>query len=62
MASTTPQDSKLLNHSYEAPVVTTADMDTTSQKGWDGFTKFLLSNVVVTIVVLLFIGLLTVWR
>ena len=37
------------------------DFDTTSQKGWDFFTKFLLANVVVATAVLLLIGLLTVW-
>jgi hypothetical protein len=37
------------------------EMDQTSQKGWEFFTKFLLANVVVTIVVLLVVGLLTVW-
>jgi hypothetical protein len=32
-----------------------------SKAGWNGFTKFLLLNVVVTIVALLIIGLFTVW-
>jgi hypothetical protein len=32
-----------------------------SQAGWNGFTKFLLLNVVVVIVALIIIGFLTVW-
>ena len=37
------------------------EFDTVSQKGWNFFTKFLLSNVIVTVVVLVVVGLLTVW-
>jgi hypothetical protein len=33
----------------------------TAKAGWNRFTKFLLWNVVATIVALLVIGLLTVW-
>jgi hypothetical protein len=35
--------------------------DKQAQKGWEFFTKFLFSNVVVTILALLVVGLLTVW-
>ncbi len=37
------------------------DFDATAKKGWNFFTKFLLGNVVVTVIVLLIVGLLTVW-
>jgi len=37
------------------------DFDTAAKKGWAFFTKFLLTNVLVTIAVLLLVGLLTVW-
>ena len=37
------------------------EFDTVSKKGWEFFTKFLLGNVIVTIVALLVVGLLTVW-
>ena len=37
------------------------EFDNASQKGWEFFTKFLLGNVLVTVAVLLFVGLLTVW-
>jgi hypothetical protein len=37
------------------------EFDTVSQKGWNFFTKFLLSNVIVTVVALVVVGLLTVW-
>jgi hypothetical protein len=37
------------------------EFDTVSKKGWEFFTKFLLSNVIVTVVALLVVGLLTVW-
>jgi hypothetical protein len=36
--------------------------NSTAKKGWDGFTKFLLSNVIAVVAGLLFVGLLTVWR
>jgi hypothetical protein len=32
-----------------------------SKAGWNGFTRFLLLNVVVVIIALLIIGLFTVW-
>jgi hypothetical protein len=35
--------------------------DRTAQAGWKWFTKFLLINVIVCAVVLLFVGALTVW-
>jgi|GEM_PF-3499453 hypothetical protein len=38
------------------------DFDTVSQKGWNGFTKFLTVNTVATVLALLLIGALTVWR
>jgi hypothetical protein len=38
------------------------EFNNTAQKGWNGFTKFLLGNVVVIVVTLLFVGALTVWR
>ena len=38
-----------------------ADFDGQSKKGWQFFTKFLLTNVVVIAAALLIIGLLTVW-
>jgi hypothetical protein len=40
----------------------TDEFDTASQKGWEFFTKFLATNVIITIAGLLIIGLLTVWR
>jgi hypothetical protein len=39
-----------------------ADFDTTAKKGWEFFTKFLLTNVLVTAAALIVVGLLTVWR
>jgi hypothetical protein len=39
-----------------------ADFDNASKKGWEFFTKFLLTNVIVTAAALIFIGFLTVWR
>jgi hypothetical protein len=38
------------------------EFDNHAMKGWEFFTKFLLSNVIVTILALVFVGLLTVWR
>jgi len=49
----------------EAPVdlaEVEAGIDVSARKGWDFFTKFLLTNVIVIVVTLLGIGLLTVWR
>jgi len=40
---------------------TEVEFDTHAKKGWEFFTKFLLGNVVVTILALLFVGILTVW-
>jgi hypothetical protein len=38
------------------------EFDTVSQKGWQFFTKFLFGNVVMTVVALVILALLTVWR
>ncbi len=38
------------------------EFDTVSQNGWKFFTKFLFGNVVATVVALLVLALLTVWR
>jgi hypothetical protein len=45
-----------------AALPTLEDMDKASEKGWEAFTKFLAGNVAVTVVVLVLIALLTVWR
>ena len=37
------------------------EFDKASQAGWKWFTKFLLINVIVCALVLLFVGALTVW-
>ncbi len=37
------------------------DFDNHAQKGWNNFTKFLLSNVVMTAGALIIIGIFTVW-
>ena len=37
------------------------DFDAPAKKGWAFFTKFLLWNIISCIVILLFVGLLTVW-
>jgi cytochrome c-type biogenesis protein CcmH/NrfG len=37
------------------------EFDRTSQAGWKWFTKFLLINVIVCALALLFVGALTVW-
>ncbi len=37
------------------------EMDTDSVKLWKGFTKFLLSNIVLAAGALIVLGLLTVW-
>ena len=44
------------------PTVTVEDMDNTSQKGWNAFTKFLAGNVALTVLALVVIAMLTVWR
>jgi hypothetical protein len=46
---------------HAAAPETAVDFDTSSQKGWEFFTKFLFVNVVLCAAVLLLIGLLTVW-
>ncbi|HQT46750.1 MAG TPA: hypothetical protein PLY97_05960 [Acidocella sp.] len=46
----------------DTPLPPTDFFDTTSQKGWKFFTKFLSINVVLIVAVLLLIGALTVWR
>jgi hypothetical protein len=38
------------------------EFNDTARKGWDGFTKFLLGNVLAVIAGLLLVGALTVWR
>jgi len=38
-----------------------ADFDNAAKKGWAFFTKFLLTNVIVTAVALIIVGFLTVW-
>ncbi len=37
------------------------DFDSPAQKGWAFFTKFLLWNIISCVVILLLVGLLTVW-
>ena len=52
----------MVSETNQDTVLAAADeFDTASQKGWEFFTKFLMANVIVTIVALLVIGLLTVW-
>jgi hypothetical protein len=46
---------------YSTETVAPDEFDKVSKAGWDGFTKFLLINVVVITIALLFIGALTVW-
>jgi hypothetical protein len=38
------------------------EFDNVSRKGWEFFTKFLFGNVVATVVTLVIVALLTVWR
>jgi hypothetical protein len=38
------------------------EFNDTARKGWDGFTKFLLGNVVAIALSLAFVAALTVWR
>jgi hypothetical protein len=42
-------------------VVSNVDFDVPAQKGWAFFTKFLLYNIIGCVVILLLIGLFTVW-
>jgi hypothetical protein len=44
------------------PLPPEQDFDNAAKKGWEFFTKFLLTNVLVTAAALIFVGLLTVWR
>ncbi len=37
------------------------DFSSPAQKGWAFFTKFLLWNIISCVVILLFLGLVTVW-
>jgi hypothetical protein len=46
----------------DSSLPTLEDMDNASKRGWDAFTKFLAGNVVLTVLVLVLIALLTVWR
>jgi len=46
-------------HSSEPATI--VDFDSSAQKGWAFFTKFLLWNIISCIAVLLVFGLLTVW-
>jgi hypothetical protein len=50
------------NQGSSSDLPTVEDMDNTSKQGWDAFTKFLAGNVAMTVLVLVFIALLTVWR
>jgi hypothetical protein len=52
MADQTEQSSEIVEQD---------EFDKVSQAGWNGFTKFLLINVIVIAVALVFIGALTVW-
>ena len=46
----------------DASLPTLEDMDNASKRGWDAFTKFMAGNVALTVLVLVLIALLTVWR
>jgi hypothetical protein len=50
-----------MDHSPQNTEVIEDQFTQVSKAGWNGFTRFLLLNVVVTIVVLLIIGFFTVW-
>jgi uncharacterized protein YqgC (DUF456 family) len=41
---------------------TLEDMNNASKRGWDAFMKFLAGNVALTVLALVLIALLTVWR
>jgi hypothetical protein len=43
-------------------LTTVEDMDKTSERGWEAFTKFLAGNVALAVLALVLIALLTVWR
>jgi hypothetical protein len=50
---------------FDNPPLTTTPaevvFDNQAKKGWEFFTKFLFGNVVLTILALVFVGILTVW-
>jgi hypothetical protein len=48
-------------HAPDHADVTDDHFTRVSKAGWNGFTRFLLLNVIVIIVALLIIGLFTVW-
>jgi hypothetical protein len=50
------------DHGSSSALPTLEDMDNTSKRGWDAFTKFLAGNVALTVLALVLIALLTVWR
>ncbi len=45
----------------EMESATDEEFGKTAQKGWEFFTKFLLTNILVTVGALIVVGLLTVW-
>jgi len=50
-----------LNHQpHPAPPAEVA-FDAHAKQGWERFTKFLMGNVVATILALVFVAILTVW-
>jgi hypothetical protein len=55
------EPSATLDHSTQRPDATDDHFTQVAKAGWNGFTRFLLLNVIVTIVILLIIGLFTVW-
>ncbi len=59
MANAAAHDGHSGEHS--AAPATDVDFDVPAQKGWAFFTRFLLWNIISCIVILLFIGVLTVW-
>ena len=50
------------NQGSSSTLPTVEDMDNASKRGWSAFTKFLAGNVALTVLVLVLIALLTVWR
>jgi hypothetical protein len=46
----------------DSSLPTLEDMDTASKQGWEAFTKFMAGNVALTVLALVLIALLTVWR
>jgi len=55
------EPSATLDHSTQRPDAADDHFTQVAKAGWNGFTRFLLLNVIVTIVILLIIGLFTVW-